>query len=150
MDKSLKFIIIFFFILIGGLLIYIGYGVYTIADTAGEFSKSVWNKKNRIILKEYFSPDSSGKIGFYHYVAGSLGYTTVSMSLVNYDEDYPLEGNILKLADWGVDSVSWETNKKLNLYVSKGYANMESDSDKPDNKIVKNVKINFFETRDKN
>src|SRR5207247_9606106 len=67
---------------------------------------SVWQPENRIMLSEHIAPDSSRKIGVYMYDAGALGYTTLNVSLVAIDEDYPIDANLFK-TDKVPASVKW-------------------------------------------
>lgn len=76
---------------------------YTIPD-------DIWSHENRHMLYETYSPNKKYKIGVYNYDSGALGYTSVQVSMVKSDEQYPLAGNILRQKY--IDSVNWLSNEK--------------------------------------
>lgn len=122
MRKILKYVAIFLTIIVVGYLAYVGLVIWAYNSTFEEFSKDVWSAKNQIILKEIYSPDSTKKVGLYNYDAGSFGYTTVCVSIVKSNEAYPIEPNVLQVADWTIDSLVWRSNQEVFLKVEPGYA----------------------------
>lgn len=104
-----------------GAAIFMAYLTWALDVAFGDFNDETWSVENRTILEEVFSPDSTRKIGFYHYDAGAFGYTTVCVSLVEAGETYPVEPNVLKVANWAVDTVAWRGSKEVLFRVRPGY-----------------------------
>lgn len=143
MSKTLKYIAIFLAVIVVGYLVYFGFVIWAYNSTFEEFSKDVWGAKNQIILEEIYSPDSTKKVGFYYYDAGSFGYTTVCVSVVKENEAYPIEPNVLKVADWAIDSLDWRSNQEVFLKVEPGYASNKNVGSIPSAFNVADVRIMF-------
>jgi hypothetical protein len=74
-----------------------GIAIYQIGKGWNIINESTWQIENQILLNEFFSPDSTKKIGLYKYYSGALGYTAIQMSVTDPPESYPLTGNILMI-----------------------------------------------------
>ncbi|MFO7528999.1 MAG: hypothetical protein R6W86_09385 [Marinobacter sp.] len=70
----------------------------------------IWSHENRNMLYETFSPNGQLKIGAYNYDMGALGYTSVQVSVVDADENYPIGGNLLR--DQYIESVKWTSDNQ--------------------------------------
>lgn len=77
--------------------------------------KEIWNAKNRHMLSEFISPDSTYKIGWYNYDEGAMGYTTGNLSIVPINIEYPIQGNLLK-TDATIE-VNWINNKSVEAII---------------------------------
>ena len=126
-----------------GILVYFGFVISAYNSIFQELSKGTWNAKNQIISEEVYSPDSTKKVGFYYYDAGNYGYTTVCVSIVKSNEKYPIEPNVLKEADWAVDSVVWRNNHDVSLQVEPGYSSSKKPGSVPSSFNLDDVRISF-------
>lgn len=72
--KTLLIIIVSVPILILG---WFGIAIYQIGKGWDIINESTWQIENQILLNEFFSPDSTKKIGLYKYDSGALGYTAI-------------------------------------------------------------------------
>ena len=70
------------------------------------------------MLKEYYSPDSTKKIGFYNYDSGALGYTAIQMSVIDSSQTYPLTGNILMI-NRIPPTVDWSSQDSVFVIIDK-------------------------------
>jgi len=100
----------------------------------------IWSEKNRIIVNEYFSPDSSKKIGLYKYDSGALGYTAIQMSILYTDGAYPIGGNILQINRIPPE-VNWVTDDSVVVILDT--SNTPGFEIK-ENCIIDGVKFKFF------
>ena len=92
--KILLIIIVSVPILILG---WFGIAINQIGKAFDDMNIDIWEIENQIFLGEFFSPDSTKKIGLYKYDSGALGYTAIQMSIADSYETYPLTGNILMI-----------------------------------------------------
>lgn len=116
-DKVKKFLIIIVALIPVLFLAWFGIVLYQL-DEAEAMNLEIWEVENQILLNEFYSPDSTKRIGFYNYDSGALGYTAIQMSIVDSSQSYPLTGNILMI-NRIPPSITWETGDSVFVVIDK-------------------------------
>lgn len=92
-------------VLIGSLIPIVLAGIGFLYVKMSMPENDIWSHENRNMLYESYSPNGRIKIAAYNYDIGALGYTSVQVSVVDADENYPISGNLLR--DQYIESVKW-------------------------------------------
>lgn len=77
------------------------------------FSGFEWSTETRVMLHEVVSPDQKYKFGVYHYDIGALGYSETQASLARFEDDYPINGNML--SGKPIVSASWISESTIQV-----------------------------------
>lgn len=125
--------------------------IFLFTDMTGleALDKAVWKAERKIILSESYSPDSTDKVGAYHYDAGNLGFTAIQVSLVRSSEAYPLKANLYS-ADNIPAKTEWSGDSSLAIVLHGDYRKSAGIRSLPNDTVTGNVHVTYsFKTSEK-
>ena len=108
--------IIVLFIIIVSIIGYVFWGFF---ETVHDINSKAENRK---VLQEFISPDKTKKIGVYRYDEGGLSYLANNISIVRYNDEYPIYANLYTCGN-NMISVIWLQNKSVLITIPEDNVN---------------------------